>query len=190
MPAVTVVSSTGVRLIDPNDVLSPVTDAIRTALYKDTDIVDEIMRTTKDAFNAQMDRYLQYGINEFELGLPSSEVSFPAVTEQNLIDVVTVIENQPITSVEWSAGAKPNVLMRAIEFMQWNQEYNPVTHEVKQLNARLEIPEGIPVYFEDAELAGITSIFITYKYTINGVRVPRGYLLLLVLIKNINQKYS
>lgn len=59
--------------------------------------------------------------------------------------------------------------MRAIEFMQWNQEYNPVTHEVKQLNARLEIPEGIPVYFEDAELAGITSIFITYKYTINGV---------------------
>lgn len=77
MPAVTVVSSTGVRLIDPNDVLSPVTDAIRTALYKDTDIVDEIMRTTKDAFNAQMDRYLQYGINEFELGLPSSEVSFP-----------------------------------------------------------------------------------------------------------------
>lgn len=144
---VTTVGTSVVRLIKDKDLVDSTKTALATALFSNTDIVDEVLESNLNGLSVRTERMYQYANRNSPYGLPTGEIYANTQGKAQLQTVLDALEGSPVF-IEYHRFSSPNgIHMGWMNLLEYHG-YDPQTNKLMNLSAQ----KGTPVYLNDMVL--------------------------------------
>lgn len=144
---VTTVGTSVVRVIQDKDLVDSTKAALATALFSNTDLVDEILEVNLNGLAVRTERMYQYAKRNSPYGLPTGEIYSNNQGKAELQTVLDALEGNPVF-IEYSRFGSPNgIHMGWMNLLEYHG-YDPQTNKLMNLSAQ----KGTPVYLVDMVL--------------------------------------
>lgn len=144
---VTTVGTSVVRLIKDKDLVDSTKTALATALFSNTDIVDEVLESNLNGLSVRTERMYQYANRNSPYGLPTGEIYANTQGKAQLQTVLDALEGSPVF-IEYHRFGSPNgIHMGWMNLLEYHG-YDPQTNKLMNLSAQ----KGTPVYLVDMVL--------------------------------------
>ncbi len=144
---VTTVGTTVVRVIQDKDLVDSTKAALATALFSNTDLVDEILEANLNGLAVRTESMYQYAKRNSPYGLPTGEIYSNNQGKAELQTVLDALEGAPVF-IEYNRFGSPNgIHMGWMNLLEYHG-YDPQTNKLMVLSAQ----KGTPVYLVDMVL--------------------------------------
>lgn len=144
---VTTVGTSVVRLIKDKDLADSTKAALATALFSNTDIVDEVLEANINGLAVRTERMYQYAKRNSPYGLPTGEMYSNTQGKEQLQAVLDELEGSPVF-IEYHRFGSPNgIHMGWMNLLEYHG-YDPQTNKLGVLS----IQKNTDVYLENMVL--------------------------------------
>lgn len=144
---VTTVGTSVSRVIKDKQVPDTIRGAMITALYRDEDLVDNILEGYLGSLGVRMETMYRYAERESPYGLPTGEIVSSTQGGPEVQAVLDALEGQPVL-VEYRHFGAPNMYHMAWKMLHEQYGYNPQTNVIGSLSSQL----NQTVYLDDIVL--------------------------------------